>query len=170
MGLNRSFPLPYARSAKTVLDQAPDWVLAEHGGPFEFNAEDFRRRVAWGEAAAAAADKVSPSGSHRRDWDPNRVTAEPVLHRAKPGGTMTATLRVHNPGPKADSVTVTLDGRELTPDQTWTLDVGAGKTAERPFKLVLRPDQKPGRYVFALRSRDSVGVEGCDAFVAVDVE
>src|SRR5262249_7810134 len=32
MGLNRSFPLPYAASAKKVLDVSPEWVLAEHGG------------------------------------------------------------------------------------------------------------------------------------------
>src|SRR5579885_649071 len=50
MGLNRSWPLPYAASAQKVLDAAPDWVLAEHGGPFEFDREDWRRRVAWGKA------------------------------------------------------------------------------------------------------------------------
>ena len=38
MGLNRSWPLYYAASAQKVLDAAPAWVLAEHGGPFEFNA------------------------------------------------------------------------------------------------------------------------------------
>ena len=46
-------PLPYAASAQKVLNASPDWVLAEHGGPFEFNAEDFRRRVR-GEARNAA--------------------------------------------------------------------------------------------------------------------
>jgi glyoxylase-like metal-dependent hydrolase (beta-lactamase superfamily II) len=170
MGLNRSFPLPYAASAKLVLDLAPEWVLAEHGGPFEFSAEDFRRRVKWGEVSAVAADAISPSGSHRRDWDPNRVTAEPVLHKSKAGGTIKATLRVQNPGPKADRVTVTLDGRGLFADQTWELDVGVGKSVARPFEFKLPDAMKPGRYVFLLRNRDTVGVEGCDSFVAVDVE
>ncbi|MGL4423400.1 MAG: MBL fold metallo-hydrolase, partial [Gemmataceae bacterium] len=36
MGLNRSFPGAYAESAQAVLDAKPDWILAEHGGPFEF--------------------------------------------------------------------------------------------------------------------------------------
>jgi glyoxylase-like metal-dependent hydrolase (beta-lactamase superfamily II) len=170
MGLNRSFPLPYAASAKKVLDLAPEWVLAEHGGPYEFNAEDFRRRVKWGESSAVAADAISPSGSHRRDWDPNRVTAEPVLHKAKAGATVKATLRVLNPGAKADKVTVNLEGRGLVGDQAWELDVGAGKSAAQPFELKLPGELKPGRYVFVLRNRDALGVEGCDAFVAVDVE
>src|SRR5262249_53655573 len=79
MGLNRSFPLPYAASAKMVLDAAPDWVLAEHGGPFEFVAEDWRRRVQWGEACAKAADAICLSGNHRKDWNPHPIHAEPVV-------------------------------------------------------------------------------------------
>ncbi|HEX3152715.1 MAG TPA: MBL fold metallo-hydrolase, partial [Gemmataceae bacterium] len=170
MGLNRSFPLPYAASAKKALDIAPEWILAEHGGPYEFNAEDYRRRVKWGESSAVAADAIAPSGSHRSDWDPNRVTAEPVLHKAKAGSTVKATLRVMNPGTKADRVTVKLDGRGVLTDQKWELDVGVGKTITQPFEMKLPADLKPGRYVFALNNRDAVGVEGCDAFVAVDVE
>src|SRR4029077_21231406 len=83
MGLNRSFPLPYAASAKKVLDAAPDWVLAEHGGPFEFSAQDFRRRVEWGKATATAADAICLSGNHRHDWDPHRVRVEPIIQKAK---------------------------------------------------------------------------------------
>jgi glyoxylase-like metal-dependent hydrolase (beta-lactamase superfamily II) len=170
MGLNRSFPLPYAQSAKKALDLAPEWILAEHGGPYEFNAEDYRRRVKWGETSAVAADKIAPSGSHRRDWDPNRITAEPVLHKAKAGATIKAALKVQNPGTKADKVTVTLEGRDYVPDQSWTLDVGVGKSAEQLFELKLPASLKAGRYVFILRNKDTVGVEGCDSFVAVDVE
>jgi glyoxylase-like metal-dependent hydrolase (beta-lactamase superfamily II) len=170
MGLNRSFPLPYSQSAKKVLDIAPEWVLAEHGGPYEFNAEDYRRRVKWGEASAVAADKIAVSGSHRRDWDPNRITAEPVLHKSKAGGTVKATLKVQNPGANIDKVLVTLEGRGLVADQTWTLDVGAGKSVDQPFTLSMPADLKPGRYVFILRNKDATGVEGCDSFLAVDIE
>lgn len=170
MGLNRSFPMPYSQSAKKVLDIAPEWILAEHGGPYEFNAEDYRRRVKWGEASAAAADKIAPSGSHRRDWDPNRITAEPVLNKAKAGGTVKATLKVQNPGTKADQVNVTLEGRGMVPDQTWTVDVGVGKTVDQAFTISLPADMKAGRHVFLLKNRDSVGGEGCDSFVVVDVE
>src|SRR5262249_61921122 len=72
MGLNRSYPLPYADSARKVLDAAPDWVLAEHGGAFEFNAEDFRRRIEWGKVSAAAADALCVSGRHPHDREPHR--------------------------------------------------------------------------------------------------
>src|SRR5262249_10180882 len=106
MGLNRSYPLPYAASAKKVLEASPDWVLAEHGGPFEFDAEDFRRRVQGGEASAKAADAISPSGSHRRDWDPHRITIEPIIHKARPGATLTATLRAANPDVKNEKLSI----------------------------------------------------------------
>jgi glyoxylase-like metal-dependent hydrolase (beta-lactamase superfamily II) len=170
MGLNRSFPLPYSQSAKKVLDIAPEWILAEHGGPYEFNAEDYRRRVKWGEASAVAADKIAVSGSHRRDWDPNRITAEPVLHKSKAGGTVKATLKVQNPGPNADRVSVTLEGRGHVADQSWTLDIGAGKSIDQPFTLTMPADLKPGRHVFILRNKDATRVEGCDSFLAVDIE
>ena len=145
MGLNRSFPLPYSRSAKKVLDLRPEWVLAEHGGPYEFNAEDYRRRVKWGEVSAVAADAIAVSGNHRRDWDPNRVTAEPVLQKAKAGAEVKATVRVHNVGLKAEQVTVRLDGRGVIPDRTWTVDVGAGKSAAEPFTFSPRKVARPSR-------------------------
>ncbi len=170
MGLNRSFPLPYSQSAKKVLDISPEWILAEHGGPYEFNAEDYRRRVKWAEASAIAADKIAGSGSHRRDWDPNRFTAEPILHKAHAGGTVQATLKVQNPGSKTDRAEVTLEGRGIIADQAWTVDVGAGKCVDRPITFKMPDRLKPGAYVFMLRNKDATGVEGCDSFLAVDIE
>src|SRR5437879_12723473 len=96
MGLNRSFPSAYAASAQKVIELAPEWVLAEHGGAFEYDAEDFRRRVVWGHAAAKAADALSPSGRHLHDWDPHHVHIEPLVHKAKPGHTEKATLVARN--------------------------------------------------------------------------
>src|SRR5262249_36389247 len=58
MGLNRSTPYGYAASARKVLDLAPEWVLAEHGSAMEFNEEDFRRRVRWGEECGRASDAL----------------------------------------------------------------------------------------------------------------
>lgn len=170
MGLNRSFPLPYAASAKKVLDIAPEWVLAEHGGPFEFNAEDFKRRVQWGEAAAKAADVISVSGSHRRDWDPHRVTVEPVIVKAKPGARLNVEVRVANLADQADRVTVDLQGRGLTTDQSWTFDVPAGRSIAKGVTISLNPNIPSGRHILILRNQDRLGTEGVDAFLAVDVE
>jgi glyoxylase-like metal-dependent hydrolase (beta-lactamase superfamily II) len=170
MGLNRSWPLPYAASARKVLDAAPEWVLAEHGGPFEFSAEDFRRRVRWGEECARAADALSPSGSHRRDWDPHRAHVEPVLQKAKPGATVKATLVASNVLAKPEKLTAVLEGRGRTPDQTFTLDVPAGGSVRKELTLALRDNLPAGRHVFALRVTGGGGAEeGTDAFVAVDV-
>jgi glyoxylase-like metal-dependent hydrolase (beta-lactamase superfamily II) len=170
MGFNRSYPLPYAASARKVLDVAPDWILAEHGGPYVFNAEDYKRRVQWGEATAKAADVISISGNHRRDWDPHRIAVEPVIFKAKPGAKLKGTLRVSNAGPKAEKAKIELEGRGLTENQSWSIDAPIGKSVEQAIEIVVKPQVKLGRHIFILRNADSTGVEGVDAMVAVDVE
>jgi glyoxylase-like metal-dependent hydrolase (beta-lactamase superfamily II) len=169
MGLNRSWPLPYAASAQKVLDLAPEWVLAEHGGPFVFNAEDFRRRVRWGKECAAAADALCVSGNHRQDWDPSRAHIEPVLQPAKAGAAVKGTLAAANPLPRAMKLTATLEGHGLTPDQTWALEVPAGGTTREEVTLRLGDKVPPGRHVFAVRVTAAGAEDPADTFVAVDV-
>jgi glyoxylase-like metal-dependent hydrolase (beta-lactamase superfamily II) len=169
MGLNRSYPPLYGASAQKVLDAAPDWVLAEHGGPFEFNAEDFRRRVRWGAAAAAAADAICPSGNHRRDWDPHRVHVEPVLQKAKAGAALRWTLAASNPLPRPERLTVVLEGRGLTADQTWEVEMTGGATSRREFTVQLGQTIAPGRHAFALRITGPDGPDGSDAFLVAEV-
>ena len=95
-GRNRGWPDLYAKSAQAVLDAAPEWVLAEHGGAFEFNMEDFQRRVRWGQLAAKAADSISPSGSFRRDWHPSRIQVEPLIVKVRAGETAKASVVIEN--------------------------------------------------------------------------
>jgi glyoxylase-like metal-dependent hydrolase (beta-lactamase superfamily II) len=170
MGLNRSFPPLYAQSARTVLDAAPEWVLAEHGGPFEFSAEDFRRRIAWADAAATAADALSPSGRHRHDWNPHRVHVEPLVHRARPGDTLKARLVVESGLARKERVKVRLEGRGVFPDQVMELDVSPEAAARRDFNLRLPEGLAAGRHVFVVCGIEGQTPEGADAFLAVDVE
>lgn len=72
-GHNRGLPAGYVRSIERIIAMQPDWILAEHGGAFEYSAEDFAARLAWAKEAAAAADALSPSGDHLRDWDPHKA-------------------------------------------------------------------------------------------------
>jgi glyoxylase-like metal-dependent hydrolase (beta-lactamase superfamily II) len=169
MGLNRSWPLPYAASAKKVLEAAPDWILAEHGGPYVFNAEDYRRRVKWGEASARAADVICVSGNHERDWDPYRVQAEPVLQSVKAGDVVKVLLVITATRPQAEPVTVTLAGRGLVPDQQWDLSPAPNRPVRLEVSLPMSAKAKAGRHVFPLRVRDTTGSDATDAFVAVDV-
>lgn len=169
MGLNRSYPAVYGTSAKKVLDLAPERVLAEHGGPYIFSAEDYRRRVKWGEAAGKAADALCVSGNHQWDWNPNRIEFEPHLQTAKPGEKLKAVLRLTNTSAKGQTVTVAVRGRGVVPDGTHTLTALAGASKEVPLDLAVAVSTKPGRYVIELRTSDASGVEGCDAFFAVDV-
>jgi glyoxylase-like metal-dependent hydrolase (beta-lactamase superfamily II) len=170
MGLNRSWPEFYAASAQKILDIHPDWVLAEHGGAFEFNAEDIRRRVRWGEEAARACDILSPTGQHRHDWDPHRVRVEPVLHAAKAGATLSATLVVDNPLPRPRTLSIVLEGRGQTPDQHWDLTVAAAGSVRRVFTLPLDKKLSAGRHIFTLRTTEGNVVDPADSFVAVDIQ
>ncbi len=170
MGLNRSFPLPYAESAQKVLDAQPDWVLAEHGGAMEFSAEDFRRRVQWGQACARAADAVCVSDHHRHDWDPHRVHIEPLIHKAKPGDTLKATLVVNNPLSRPVKYTLTLEGRGRFADQSWELNLLADGAVRREVALRLDAQIPAGRHLFSMRGQCGDAADESDAFVAVDVE
>jgi glyoxylase-like metal-dependent hydrolase (beta-lactamase superfamily II) len=169
MGLNRSGPLRYAQSAQKVLNLKPDWVLAEHGSAMEFNAEDFRRRVRWGRVSARAVDALCLSGDHRQDWNPHHVRVEPVLHKARAGEAVKGTLVVDNPLGRRRKLAVTLEGRGLTVDQTWAVEVPPRGSVRRAVSVKLGERVTEGRQVFALRVTEGDGVDGEDAVVAVDV-
>jgi glyoxylase-like metal-dependent hydrolase (beta-lactamase superfamily II) len=165
MGLNRSFPLPYAASAQKVLDAAPHWVLAEHGGPFEFNREDFRRRVLWGRVSAKAADALCASSQHLIDWNPHRVQVEPLVQKAKPGATLKWTLVATNPRPPAEKLTVTLKGGGLMPSQSFELNIPGGSSKRLDITTRLSERAPAGRHVVIARAADDVA----DSFLVVDV-
>ncbi len=169
MGMNRSFPPPYSESAGKVLAAAPEWVLAEHGGPFEFNAEDFRRRVRWGQDSAAAADAVCESGNHRRDWDPNRIAVEPLLQKAKPGATLRSTLKITNPLERPERLSIRLRASQWTAEQLLTVDVPARSAVERTLIVQLRDTIAAGRHVFPLEVFEGDILDGADVLLLVDV-
>lgn len=159
MGLNRSTPAGYAASAKKVLEMAPERVLAEHGGPFGFDAEDFRRRLRWGEAAGKACDALCVSGDHRRVWNPHRVSVEPVLQPVVAGGAAEFVVRASELG--QPGVAVRLLGRGVIPDR----EVGP----DGRVVVWLPNDLKPGRHVFPVVLSDRQGVDPADTFVAFDM-
>jgi glyoxylase-like metal-dependent hydrolase (beta-lactamase superfamily II) len=169
MGLNRSYPLPYAASAQKVVDARPDSVLAEHGGPFEFNAEDWKRRVQWGQVSARAADAISIGGNHRRSWDLHRIHVEPLIRKARPGDTLQWTLVASNLSGKRQTVSCVLDGRGLLPSQEFELAVGAGQMERRSFTLRLDSKIPPGRHVFVMRALEDTAPTEADVFFVVDV-
>jgi glyoxylase-like metal-dependent hydrolase (beta-lactamase superfamily II) len=167
MGLNRSSPVLYGQSAKMVHDIAPEWVLAEHGGPYVFNEEDFARRMKWGTAAGRACDALCLSSDHLRDWSPLRISVEPVSQTAKPGAEVTVKLECAVSGAENLRVKVVLQGRGLFADQQ--LEFGEKMQGKLTAKVQLPADMSPGRHVFAVRVSDKNGVEFCDPYFAVDV-
>jgi glyoxylase-like metal-dependent hydrolase (beta-lactamase superfamily II) len=170
MGLNRSWPLPYAASAQKVLDARPDWVLAEHGGAFVFDAEDFRRRVRWGEACARAADALCPSGQHRRDWDPHRIHVEPLVQRARAGAAVQVEVVAANPTRQPENLVITVQGRGIIDDVTIPLQVAPGDTLRRSITVTIRNAAPPGRHILPLVIREGDRLDGSDAFLGIEIE
>jgi hypothetical protein len=169
MGLNRSYPSVYGTSAKRVLDLAPDRILAEHGGPYNFSAEDYRRRARWGIAAGKAADALCLSGHHEWDWNPNRIEFEPHLQTAKPGDKLKALLRV-NTSQIGVSGTTSILGRGIVTDRVLKYRVASLSNREFELDVSVAKDVKPGRHIIEVRSTDDwFGAEGCDCYFAVDV-
>ena len=125
MGLNRSFPLPYAASAQKVLDAAPGVgagrarraVRVQRRGlppprPVGRGQRPGRRRRLARAAATAATGTRTASASSR--W----------CRRRKPGATLQAALVVDNPSLRPEKTSVVVLGRGQFADQTVTLDAG----------------------------------------------
>jgi glyoxylase-like metal-dependent hydrolase (beta-lactamase superfamily II) len=170
MGLNRSWPGYYAASARRLLELRPDWVLAEHGGAFEFNEEDIRRRVRWGEEAAKAADNLSPSGNHRHDWDPHRIHIEPLVALAKPGETVQLELVATNPLDRPEKLQFRLPGRGVVADWEGALSVSAGGTEREKLAFTVDAKAAAGRHVLPLQVREGAIEDPVDAFLVIDVK
>jgi glyoxylase-like metal-dependent hydrolase (beta-lactamase superfamily II) len=169
MGLNRSSPVPYGRSAQKVLDVNPEWILAEHGGPYVFNAEDYKRRAKWGEAAGKACDALCVSGRHLHDWTPHRITVEPVIQTVKPGDTIKITLGIAGTGPKSEALTISAVGRGIIGEIYTGANAEAGAARSVVMSITVMAGAAPGRHVFPMKVRAPTGTEPVDAFFAIDV-
>jgi glyoxylase-like metal-dependent hydrolase (beta-lactamase superfamily II) len=169
-GFNRGLPGGYARSAQRILDGRPDWVLAEHGGAFEFNAEDFRRRVRWAEKAAAAADALSPSGNHGHDWDPHRIQVEPFLIAGIPGRTVKVQLVVANPTTHERTLTIVSTRPDVVVGREVEITVPANAQKRQEIEWNVNGKLKKGRYVVPLVAREGDTQDAADTIFVLEVE
>ena len=145
--LNRGLPRGYERTARRILEARPDWILAEHGGAFAFNEEDFRRRVRWAADAAAAADAVSLSGNHQWDWDLHRVRVEPHIAEVRAGKKLTAELVVTNPSARERRFKVRLARPEIVGAVEVEMVVAAGAERRQALEFALVATAPVGRHI-----------------------
>jgi len=168
-GRNRGWPDAYAASARDVLKVNPDWILAEHGGPYVYSAEDYRRRVAWGEATTKAADALSNFGTHRIDWNPTYVRVQPLVVRAVPGEELTINVLCDGEARHAGELTVELDDPSLLSAPARSiLRVEPGKPTQLTIKLSLSPALTRDRHVLPLRIRGGEVELPADVFVVLE--
>ena len=127
------------------------------------------RAVSTGQATAKAADRLSPSGDHRMDWDPHRLRVEPFILKARPGGEIQAEFVLENPSLEGESLVVHLEGRGLVADQLIPVSARARETSRTSFRMqALRPLK--GRAVLSLGAtrRDGRGEMGADVFCILE--
>jgi hypothetical protein len=94
----------------------------------------------------------------------------PLPTSGEPGATRKGDLVAANPLPRAERLTVALEGRGIVPAQSWELEVPGRGGVRRDFERRLPQRMKPGRHRFALRVSAPDGADGSDAFLAVDVD
>ena len=145
-GHNRGLPGGYVRSIEQIIALKPDWIAAEHGGAMAFSQSDFAARLDWAREAATAADQLSPSGDHRRDWNPHLASIEPAILRSQAGAMCRITLVAEEPLAASQKmwvrfaansvVTISAEGNAIT--------LVNGR-AELP--VTIRSDASPGRFV-----------------------
>jgi hypothetical protein len=87
----------------------------------------------------------------------------------KPGAAVKATLVIENPLLQREKVMVVLEGRSVTADQSFELEVPAGGIRRRELTLKLIDQLPAGRHILTLRGQTTEGPDGSDAFVALDV-
>ncbi|MCS7014569.1 MAG: MBL fold metallo-hydrolase [Gemmatales bacterium] len=170
MGLNRGLPDGYSASARRVLEISPDWILAEHGSAMEFNAEDFRRRVLWAEAAVAAADALCVSGDHRRDWNPHRIAVEPFVLECQAGKELVCTLVVENTGAMAEVLEVEWHWPWQQQPSRQSVRVPARQTTRFRSQFSIPANVEPGQYIVPVRVLVGGREEGSDVVQVLQVK
>jgi glyoxylase-like metal-dependent hydrolase (beta-lactamase superfamily II) len=169
-GLNRGLPGGYVQSIRQVLDIRPDWVLAEHGGAFAFDAEDFRRRLTWAREAAAAADALSPSGDHAQDWDPHHIRIEPLFNEAIPGRPLRVRVVVTNAANDAAVYKLRFDRPDVAAAKAVEMKVPRRSTASHEVELTINSRLRPGRHVVPCTGWRGNAPDGSDIFFVLDAK
>ena len=65
---------------------------------------------------------------------------------------------------------VALEGRGLTAEQAWTLDVPPGGSTRQALTIRVGADVAAGRQVFPLRVANGAELDASDAFMVIDVD
>lgn len=168
-GLNGGLPADYVAGAELILEARPDWILASRGGAFEFVAADWERRLAWSRAAAAACDRLSFSGDHRADWNPNRIRVEPFVSRAAPDRLAQVEIVAANPLERPQTLELVVAGRGIIGDLRRGLTVEPKSSAKTVLPLKVLDGARPGTHVFPVRVLAGDMELGDDAAFALDI-
>ncbi len=169
-GRNRGLPFGYVQSVEKILAMRPQWILAEHGGAFEFHPEDFRRRHDFATKAATLADQISPSGDHRIDWDPQRVRIEPLISSVRQNHPVKVRIVASNPSNEAISYVIRSARSGIVADGQWKLGVPAQSEASLNITLTVIHDVTAGRHVVPFWVEGADSLDSSDTFAVLEVE
>ena len=173
MGLNRSFPLLYADSARQGAEGRPRLGAGRAWRPLRVQRRGFSPPRRLGQESAQGRRRSVSERQSPHDWNPHRIHVEPLVHKAKPGDTIEATLVVDpqpSGGPAAEELNVVLEGRGLLADQSWQVRPVFGGPVRRGWKMAIGDSIPVGRNVFVLRVTGRNGLDASDGFLVIDVE
>ena len=156
------------KSVEKIHAMRPDWILAEHGGAFEFHAEDFRRRRDFAIRAGELADRISPHGDHRVDWDPQRVRVEPLICPAFAGERVKLRVVIDNPLKRPIEYTIQSMRPEFSA-RRWKVTAAGASTTASDIELQIPADTPLGQMVVPLIIEVDNGVDPSDTLVVLDV-
>lgn len=170
-GHNRGLPAGYVRTIERIVAMKPDWILAEHGGAFEYSTDDFAARLAWAKEAAAAADALSVSGDHKRDWNPHRFAFDIAYGKVPQGSLHFARLTLADPNDellnRPEKVMLRTLPNDLVHQPERRLDL---RNDNRPIVFdVISADQPLGRYVIPLEALSGSESIAVDCVMVIDV-
>ncbi|MBM3280738.1 MAG: MBL fold metallo-hydrolase [Candidatus Handelsmanbacteria bacterium] len=141
----------FARSARLILDLAPELICNGHGCVYRFAPSHYRRILKWSGQAERAVHALCPSADWLADYDCRAFTWEPFVSRAAPG----QRLRLHLVHRNHRRRAVELKGRAVGPPDWKTspaqrqVRVKAGASGRLRFEVQVPAEAAPGRHLVA---------------------
>jgi glyoxylase-like metal-dependent hydrolase (beta-lactamase superfamily II) len=162
----------FARSARAVLDIAPELICNGHGIIYRFAPSHYRRILSWTARAERAVQALCPSSRWLDDYDPRTSRWDPFVSPAVHSGaelTLHLVYRNHSDQARALEVTpVPALHLEVTPARR-RARVQPGATHRFRFTLRLGAQLPPGRQILAadLKVDGVLQAEACVALIDI---
>ncbi len=130
----------------------------------------FRRRLEFAVRARELADRISPSGDHRIDWDPQRIRVDPLISTVKRGEKVRLRVAVDNPSKTKTGYTIRVAPGLIARNQQWQVAAEPATESTIPMEFDLPSSISTGRLVIPFEVRSPQGIDPSDTFAVLQIE